>query len=212
MKILTISDFVEPMLLDRSSAERLSQVELVISCGDLPPEYLSSLRSSLNVPLYYVRGNHDIRYPSAPPQGCENIHARMVRFGGLRILGLEGSRWYSGGPHQYREIEMKRTIRRLRPMLWWQRGVDLIVTHAPPRHIGDAEDPCHRGFKSFRWLLRKYQPRWFIHGHIHESFPDPADRISQIEKTEVINTCGYYLLDTSGEDEKMDRQVATESS
>ena len=140
MKILTISDFVEPMLLDRSSAEQLSQVELVISCGDLPPEYLSSLRSSLNVPLYYVRGNHDIRYPSAPPQGCENIHARMVRFGGLRILGLEGSRWYSGGPHQYREIEMKRTIRRLRPMLWWQRGVDLIVTHAPLSYLRAPEN------------------------------------------------------------------------
>lgn len=195
MKILIVSDYVEPTLSDRNAAERISEVELVVSCGDLPPEYLSFLRGAFNVPLYYVRGNHDIRYRSAPPEGCENIHGRLVRFGGLRFLGLEGSRWYNGGPYQYTELQMKRTIRRLRPLMWWHRGVDVVVTHAPPRYIRDAEDPCHRGFKSFRWLIEKYSPRYFIHGHIHENFPDPAERILAFEKTRVINGCGHHLLE-----------------
>jgi Icc-related predicted phosphoesterase len=198
MKILTVSDYVEPTLRDRTAAARLPEVELIISCGDLPPEYLSLLRSVFDVPLYFVRGNHDIRYLSSPPEGCENIHARMVRFCGLRILGLEGSRWYSGGPHQYTESQMKRTIRRLRPLLWWNRGVDIVVTHSPPRFVRDAEDPCHRGFRCFQWLIDKYSPRYFIHGHIHESFRDPADRLLTLGNTQVFNSCGHYLLDIKG--------------
>lgn len=205
MKILTVSDYIEPILNDRSAADKIAGVELIFSCGDLPPEYLSHLRSTFNVPLYYVQGNHDIRYTSSPPEGCENIHARLVRVAGLRILGLEGSRWYSGGPHQYTELEMKRTIRRIRPRLWWHRGVDIVVAHSPPRHIRDAEDPCHRGFKSFRWLIRKYSPRYFIHGHIHESFADPDDRTLILGNTRVINSCGYHLFEIEDQDEKMDR-------
>ena len=112
MKILTVSDYIEPSLNHPGAAKTMDQVELIISCGDLPPEYLSHLQRTFNVPLYYVQGNHDIRYGSSPPEGCENIHARLVRFKSMRILGLEGSRWYSGGPHQYTEPEMKRTLRR----------------------------------------------------------------------------------------------------
>ncbi len=202
MNILTVSDYVETMLNDRTAAEQLPPVELILSCGDLPPEYLSHLRRVFNVPLYYVRGNHDIRYPSSPPEGCENIHARLVRFRNLRILGLEGSRWYSGGPYQYTEAEMKRTIRRLRPRLWWHRGADIVLAHSPPRYVRDAEDPCHRGFKSFQWLIDRYSPRYFIHGHIHESFADPAERILTLGKTRVVNSCGYHLLEIKDEHEE----------
>ncbi len=204
MNILTVSDYIEQSLNHPGAAKNMEQVDLILSCGDLPPEYLSHLRRTFNAPLFYVQGNHDIRYSSSPPEGCENIHARLVRFGSLRILGLEGSRWYSGGPHQYTEPEMKKTIRRLRPLLWWRRGVDIVLAHSPPRHVGDAEDPCHRGFKSFRWLIGKYAPTYFIHGHIHENFPDPADRVLTLGKTRVINSCGYHLLEVKGEDEAMD--------
>ena len=61
-----------------------------MSCGDLPPEYLASIREQLDVPLYYVRGNHDIRYQNSPPVGCLDIHQRRITFKGLRIMGLRG--------------------------------------------------------------------------------------------------------------------------
>jgi len=192
MKILSVSDRVASTLYDNFDAERFPKVDLILSCGDLPPEYLSYLVASFNVPLYYVRGNHDIRYDSKPPDGCIDLNARLIRFQGVNLLGFEGSRWYSGGPHQYTENEMRKIIRGLRPKIWWRKGIDIIITHAPPRYIHDAED---RGFKSFRWLIDRYCPIYFIHGHIHANFSDPAERITKINKTKVVNTYGYYLFE-----------------
>ena len=195
IKILSVSDVVKPSLLQDSEAGPLAEIDLVLSCGDLPPEYLSRLVNSFNAPLYYVRGNHDIRYDEKPPEGCRDLHGILVKNRGIRILGLEGSRWYNGGPHQYDEGQMRSIIRRLRPTLWWRGGVDLVMTHAPPRHIHDAEDPCHRGFKCFRRLIEKYRPAYFIHGHIHREFSDPSERITVVDTTKVVNTYGYYLLE-----------------
>ena len=195
MKILSVSDRVVSTLYDNFDAERFPKVDLILSCGDLPPEYLSYLLASFNAPLYYVRGNHDIRYDSKPPNGCIDLHARLNQFQGIKMLGLEGSRWYSGGPNQYTEKEMWKIIRSLRPKIWWQRGIDIIITHAPPRYIHDAEDLCHRGFKCFRWLIDHYCPIYFIHGHIHADFSNPAERITKINKTKVVNTYGYYLFE-----------------
>ncbi|MGA8180320.1 MAG: metallophosphoesterase [Desulfobacterales bacterium] len=195
MRILSVSDFVISDLYDNFEVERFPKIDLILSCGDLPPEYLSNLCTSFNAPLYYVRGNHDIRYDSKPPGGCIDLNTRVIQFQGIKMLGLEGSRWYSGGPHQYTEKEMWKTIRSLRPKIWWQKGIDIIITHAPPRYIHDAEDLCHRGFKSFRWLIDHYCPNYFIHGHIHVEFSDPSERITKINKTKVVNTYGYYLFE-----------------
>jgi len=205
MKILTVSDSVEPALFDHFDAERFSGVNLILSCGDLPPEYLSFLVHALDAPLYYVKGNHDIRYSSKPPDGCININAKLIQFQGIKILGLEGSRWYNGGPFQYTERQMRRTIRGLRTAMWFQKGIDIIITHAPPRHIHDAEDRCHRGFKSFRWLIDKYSPEHFIHGHTHANFTDASQRITIVNKTKVINSYGYYLFEIE------DREIAQEN-
>ena len=198
MRILSVSDYVVPALFDNFEVGQFPKIDLILSCGDLPPEYLSKLNNLFNAPLYYVRGNHDIRYDSKPLDGCIDLNARIVQYQGIKLLGLEGSRWYNGGPHQYTEKEMWKTIRRLRPRFWWQnKGLEIIITHAPPRYIHDAEDLCHRGFKSFRWLIDRYSPNYFIHGHIHAEFNDPAERITVINKTKVVNTYGYYLFEVN---------------
>ena len=90
---------------------------------------------------------------------------------------------------------MRSIIRKLRPTLWRRGGVDVVITHAPPRHIHDAEDPCHKGFKCFRRLIEKYRPSYLIHGHIHREFSDPAERITVMDQTQVVNTYGYCLLE-----------------
>ena len=196
MKILSVSDVTRPSLLENNEEKLGQEVDLIFSCGDLPPEYLTALSHAYSAPLYYVSGNHDIRYKTKPPEGCTNLHGRLVRIEGLKILGLEGSFWYNGGPYQYTEEQMRSFIRRLRLAMWWQKGIDIVVTHAPPYRIQDGDDLCHRGFECFRWLINKYQPKYFIHGHIHRDFADASGRVTVEGSTKVINTYGFHFLET----------------
>jgi uncharacterized protein len=195
VRILTISDHVEPILYDAFDISQFPGIDLIISCGDLPPEYLTFLAVRFQVPLYFVKGNHDIRYDQKPPDGCMNIHAKLVQFHDLNIVGLEGSRWYNGGPNQYTERQMHAMTRRLKMGLWWKGGIDVLITHAPPRHVHDAEDRCHKGFKSFHWLIERYKPQFFIHGHIHANFNHFEDRVTTINQTKVINSYGHTILE-----------------
>ncbi len=195
MRILTISDVVVPALYGEFEADRFRDINLVLGCGDLPPEYLAFLANALEVPLYYVRGNHDLRYEQGSPAGCTDLHNRLLRINGLNILGLEGSRWYNGGPLQYTESQMAGIIRRQWFTLWRKGGADIIITHAPPRSIHDEEDLCHRGFRVYLKLIKKYQPRYFIHGHIHRDFSESSERFTTIANTRVMNTYGYHVID-----------------
>jgi Icc-related predicted phosphoesterase len=199
MKILALSDFIEPLYCDLPQNDILSDVQLILSCGDLPPDYLANLSRAFGAPLYYVRGNHDIRYQSSAPRNCHDIHARVVFFGERTILGLEGSHWYNGKPLQYTEAQMRQLIRLLRPRLRRQRRLDVVIAHAPPRRIHDGEDPCHRGFQAYRRLIDSYQPRYFLHGHIHRRFENPDQRVTCIGRTLVINCSGHYAFEYDDE-------------
>jgi uncharacterized protein len=196
MKILTVSDRVEHTLLEKTGTLLPAAPDIILACGDLPPEYLTELRESYAVPLYFIEGNHDIRYRESPPVGCSNIHTKIVTEQGLNIMGLSGSRWYNGGANQYSEAEMKKFIRSLWFQLLLFRRIDIVITHAPPRFINDREDPCHKGFRSFVPLIEKQKPTWFIHGHIHTLFNSPAERISHVCETQVINSYGFFFFET----------------
>ena len=195
VQILSVSDYVEKRLLETRDALP-ALPDLILACGDLPPEYLTDLRAFYEVPLLYIEGNHDIRYRDSPPVGCTNIHAQVITEQGLRIAGFSGSRWYNGGQHQYHENEMKRTIlgKWFHLLPAWK--LDIIISHAPPRYIHDHEDPCHKGFKSFRTLIEKKKPAWFIHGHTHKIFNKSAERITTFCETKVVNSYGFFLLET----------------
>ncbi len=197
LKILSVSDFIDPSLTRKIEEKTLEPVDLIISCGDLPPEYLSFLRDRLNRPLFYVKGNHDIRYTAHNPLGCSNIHGRIILFNSIKILGLEGSMWYNGGVNQYTAAEMKKIIQGLWFSIWRKGGVDIVVTHAPPRHVHDAEDLCHKGFKSFNRLMEKRKPGFLIHGHMHKPFNTHEERITRVGETKVMNTCGYTIFEAA---------------
>ena len=195
MKILTVSDEESPYLWEPNAAQKLRVYDLIISCGDLKSDYLSFLVTMAKCPVLYVHGNHDGNYERRPPEGCDCIEDKLVIYNGVRILGLGGSIRYRPGPHQYTDRQMRRRIRKLRLTLWRTGGVDLVVTHAPPRGIGDAEDPAHRGFQAFRELLDKYKPQYLLHGHVHLSYGAGLTRLRQYEDTAVVNTSDRYVLE-----------------
>ena len=200
MKILCISDEECTSLWDYYTPEKLKGYDLIISSGDLKASYLSFLVTMGRCPLLYVHGNHDTSYSRKPPEGCDCIDGHLVRYHGLRILGLGGCPWYHPGDHQYTEKEMRKRIRKLRFQLWRAGGVDIVVTHAPPRGVGDLEDNAHRGFEALLPFLEKYKPQYLLHGHIHLSYGIDKTRVRSYDQTTVINVCERYTLEVPDKD------------
>ena len=167
IKILLFADHKSKLLYDYYDPERIKDIDLIISCGDLPQEYLSFFVTLCNVPLLYIRGNHDTGYAEKPPEGCICIEDDIFVYKGIRILGLGGSMQYiPGARYQYTEWQMSRRVRRLFFKLWRHKGFDILVTHAPASGLNDLPDLPHQGFTVFRTLLEKYEPKFFFHGHV----------------------------------------------
>jgi len=199
VKILAVSDAECAALWEYYTPGRLSEYDLIIACGDLRSDYLSFLVTMARCPVLYVHGNHDTGYEKFPPEGCDCIDDGIVVYRGIRIMGLGGCRWYHEGPHQYTEAQMRRRIRRLRFPLWRTKGIDILVTHAPPAGIGDGQDAAHKGFQAFLPFLEKYRPRYLLHGHVHPRGVAPQ-REHICGDTQVINVyerCTLEIPDAS---------------
>lgn len=196
MKILVLADEESKYLWDYFEKNKLDGIDLIISCGDLKPAYLSFLATFSKVPVLYVHGNHDGIYKEKPPEGCICIEDTVYIYKGIRILGLGGSMNYNNGPHQYTEKEMASRVRKLQMKLWRYKGFDILVTHSPAKELNDGKDLPHMGFQVFRKLLDKYMPKYFIHGHVHLTYKWNQQRECRYnEHTTVINAYERYVLD-----------------
>ena len=195
MKILAISDEECPGLWEYYTPGKLQDYDLILSCGDLKADYLSFLVTMARCPLLYVHGNHDGSYDRRPPEGCDCIDDKLVTYNGVRILGLGGCRQYHPGPHQYTEEKMRQRIRKLQRQIQKAGGVDIVLTHAPARGLGDASDPAHMGFEALRELLDKYHPAYLIHGHVHLNYSQGAQRTLTYGDTTVVNAYERHALE-----------------
>ena len=194
MRILAIADQECSALWDFYRPGKLKEYDLILSAGDLKSSYLQFLVTMGRAPLLYIHGNHDTRYEQDPPEGCDCIEDKLVIYRGLRILGLGGSRQYSGGKHQYSDDQMRRRIRRLRRAIWAAGGVDIVLTHGAPLGLGDSDDLAHRGFSAFLELMDQYHPRYLLHGHVHMNYGG-VQRSRQWDETQIINCWERYTLD-----------------
>ncbi len=205
MKILAVSDEECAALWDGYVPGRLDEYDLILACGDLKAEYLSFLVTMARCPVLYVHGNHDTSYKQDPPEGCDCIDDHLVVYNGLRILGLGGCLRYHPGDHQYTDYQMARRVAKLHHKLKRMGGLDIVVAHAPPKGIGDAEDPAHNGFPCFLELMELYRPKFLLHGHVHPRYT-PGYGTMQREHTyldtTVINVCERYVLEAPDNDFK----------
>ena len=207
MKILTLSDETCSALYDYYVPGRLAEYDLIISCGDLNPKYLSFIVTMARVPVLYVHGNHDANYSRTPPEGCDCIDDQLIVYKGVRILGLGGCKKYRDAPHHYTEKEMQKRIRKLRWKLWRHKGVDIVVTHAPPKGVGDADDLAHQGFEELLRLIDKYHPKYLLHGHVHLSYGTDKTRVREYNGTTVINASERYVLEVPDEELGYDKNA-----
>ncbi len=198
IRILAVSDETDATLDSAVTRARIGAVDMVIGAGDLEPDYLSFVTDAFHAPLRYIRGNHDVGsawsatrrtlLPEPMPDG------RVVEENGLRLLGFSGSPVYSEGEMQVSALAMwARVIRsssaaqRVRPVL--------VVTHAPPRDLNDADDRAHRGFTAFRWLVDRLAPPLWLHGHTALVRRGIDDRCAQHDGTLFYNCTGATLIE-----------------
>lgn len=208
MKLLAVSDTEIGFLYSPMIKERFQDVDLILSCGDLPYYYIEYMISMLDIPCYFVRGNHSsskefgVAGTRKSPWGAVDLHRRSTKDDtGLLLAGLEGSLRYNTGPHQHTQSEYWGLVLSLVPhflmnKLTHGRYLDIFIAHAPPWQVHDADDLPHRGIKAFRWLIKVFQPVYFLHGHIHVYRRDTVTR-TLIGKTTVENVYGYKLLSIS---------------
>lgn len=214
IKLLCVADEVDLLVYSAGIQERFGDVDLILSAGDLPNEYLGYITSMLNRPIVSVAGNHDHEETSEPSlfAGLTSFDAMesgggaglgRVSFGirkeaGITILGIPGSMLYNKGPNQYSERAMRFRLLLMAPRLLLRRlltgrGVDIILAHSPPKGIHDGKDLCHQGFASFRWLISLAAPAYFIHGHVH-LYDSRELRERTLGKTTVVNVYGHRVL------------------
>ena len=219
MKILCVADHIDPLVYSTQVKNRFRDIKLVLGAGDLPLEYYSFIVSSLNVPLLFIYGNHNLSeldhyqgktnlmnnktedemFKFRNAVGATFLEDRHHRHGKLLIAGLGGSIRYNNGEHQFTEFQMLFRILGMTPRLWWNklvhgRFLDILLTHAPPRGIHDREDKPHWGFKAFLSFMKWFEPRYLIHGHIHLYELNDVRRTTYL-KTEVVNCYDHLVLD-----------------
>ncbi len=229
MKILCVSDQIDPLVYSNSAKERYKDIDLVLCAGDLPMEYIDYIVSTLNLPTYFVFGNHNLSefghyhavstrnakktrgpYDMAYSHGAVYAGFKVLRdfsFGKkpLLLAGATGSIRYNNGLAQYTNFGMAFRLFKMIPALLYNRirygrWLDIFLTHSPPLGIHDKKDPCHTGFACYRWFLKKFKPAYMVHGHIH-LYDMQSVRVSQYHDTVIVNAYSQYIIDFIPEDQ-----------
>ena len=198
IRFLVASDAPEPALQQLANREALGRLDGILGCGDLDPEWLAFLADSFNTPLVYVRGNHDRDgqwrdRPLLVPAWLNT--GRIERVAGVPIIGLE---WPG----------VDASDNRRRPWLAWRQALGIarrligahlwrapliVISHVPPKGVGDAPDLYHHGFDAYRWLLDHLAPPIWLHGHT--TIASVSRLVERSGPTVVANATGAVLVE-----------------
>lgn len=61
MKILCVSDYVDPLIYNQNVKEAFSDIDLILCAGDLPMDYVDFIVTVFNKPTYFIFGNHNLK-------------------------------------------------------------------------------------------------------------------------------------------------------
>ena len=223
MKILCISDQIDPLIYNSNAKKNFPDIDLILCAGDLPMDYVDFVVSVFNKPAYFVFGNHDLseyKYYSHRQQNfiSEKDHGATYlgfkaetnkklsftdpltnRKTPLLIAGADGSINYNGGLCQFSDTQMYFKLILMLPRLIYNklrygRFLDIFLTHSPSYKIHDAPDPCHTGFKSFNWFIKTFKPSLMVHGHVH-LYDQRDERQGLYWETNIINAFAHTLIE-----------------
>lgn len=61
MKILCVSDYVDPLIYNQEVKKTFGDVDAVLCAGDLSVDYVDFIVTMLNKPTYFIFGNHNLK-------------------------------------------------------------------------------------------------------------------------------------------------------
>jgi hypothetical protein len=201
IRLLAVSDTPDPALDHAVNRDALGTIDAVVGCGDLEPGYLGFLADAFRVPVAFVRGNHDrggqwAESAAEAPKPLASGH--LVRLHGITVAPFE---WPGLAPGTARRDETRAwlDVARASGGLFARRvrGTTsplLVVSHAPPRGVGDCDsDPYHVGYSAYRWLLERVRPPLWLHGHTTPA--SVADWRDAFGSSVVANVTGSVIVE-----------------
>ncbi len=198
-RLMLLADYVHPFVYRDGFPQGVPDVDMVLAAGDLPGYYLEYLATKLPVPVLYVPGNHENEYINEgdgriPARGVTNIHGKVLTVAGLRIAGWGGvPRYREDGEGQYSELQALWGLGVL--ALRARKGVDVLLTHAPPTGPHAGHDYAHRGCAAIQTFMDRRHPRLVVHGHIHEYEGKKLDYTDHGSGAQVMNAYGYRIVE-----------------
>ena len=96
MKILCVSDYVDPLIYNQNVKEFFPDIDAIICAGDLPMDYIDFIVSVFNKPTYFIFGNHNLKdfgfyHKIDSPQGQQQYMERKHHGSGAKYMGFKTS-------------------------------------------------------------------------------------------------------------------------
>lgn len=195
MNLLIFSD----IHADRAALERLMgmDADLYFAAGDLVNwgrglEAMGKILARRAEQMYVLPGNHESEedvIQICSRFGLHNFHGQTIQTNGYYIAGLGySSPTPFDTPGEYSEAEIQKRLAAfagLNPLI--------LICHCPPKGtaLDRVRDNLHAGSTAVRDFIEKYQPDYFLCGHVHEA----AGTEAELGRTRCRNVgkSGYLL-------------------
>lgn len=172
--------------------------DVFVHAGDLmttgyPDDWKEQLEWLAELPhkkKLYIPGNHDFHiqvYPGPALQDLRRVGVTVIglpgndRFAynvlenGMMLLGLPFVKNLPRWAFNQEEVEVEAYLNRM-------PGCAIVVSHSPIYKLLDGDGTYHAGFRCYKRYMEKHNPRYWIHGHIHEAYGH-----EKVGDTEVYN-------------------------
>lgn len=197
VRLLAVSDEIEPSLWEHLDRDAVGKLDLLVSCGDLPPDYLCYLEGVLRAPLLYVTGNHDLddawKHEARRLLPARESTPELTTAAGLDVALIDWPGQSKARTRSQERIAWANAVRVWVGAALRRRGPAIVVSHVAPHETEDPRDVYHRSFRAYGWLARQLRPPLWLHGHTTAA-SDPH-RVTLIGPTTCVNVTGAYLID-----------------